>query len=125
MTKEFIKEVMSIPSCSGHEQMMRSYVLDFAAARGIGTRTDAKGNVYLTKGALLPGEKYVCLANHMDTVHDDQRTAAESGRKLTLVESEGPDGATVLRAKGTGIGADDKLGCAIALVYFAKLRGTN
>lgn len=121
MTKEFIKEVMSIPSCSGHEQMMRSYVLDFAAARGIGTRTDAKGNVYLTKGALLPGEKYVCLANHMDTVHDDQCTAAESGRKLTLVESEGPDGATVLRAKGTGIGADDKLGCAIALALLDRL----
>ena len=51
MTKEFIKEVMSIPSCSGHEQMMRSYVLDFAAAHGIGARTDAKGNVRNTSAS--------------------------------------------------------------------------
>ena len=121
LTKEFLKDAMSTPSCSGHEQMMRAYVMDYAAARGIGARADAKGNVYLTKGTLLPGEKFVCLANHMDTVHEDQRMAVASGRKLTIVESEGPDGATVLRAKGTGIGADDKLGCAIALAILARI----
>ena len=76
MTKEFIKEVMSIPSCSGHEQMMRSYVLDFAAARGIGTLTDAKGNVYLTKGAPLPGEKYVCLTWTRSTTTSARRPRA-------------------------------------------------
>lgn len=115
LTKEFLKDIMSIPSCSKHEEMMRDYILDFAARRGIASMVDAKGNVYLTKGGLGPGEAYPCLVNHMDTVHAEQRDAVQNGRRLEILENRDVRGNTVLSAAGTGIGADDKLGCAIAL----------
>ena len=115
LTKEFLKDIMSIPSCSGHESMMRDYILDFAADRGIRSTVDRKGNVYLVKGELGPGEYYPCLVNHMDTVHFDEAVLADRGMRLEILEETAGDGNTVLRARGTGIGADDKLGCAIAL----------
>ena len=114
-SKDVLKDIMSIPSCSGHEGMLRDYILDFANGRGISSTVDRRGNVYLSKGTLAPGELYPCLVNHLDTVHSDQAALAESGKRLEILESASEDGKTVLRADGTGIGADDKLGCALAL----------
>ena len=34
MTKEFFEEVMRIPSCSSHEDMMQEYILDWASKHG-------------------------------------------------------------------------------------------
>ena len=115
LTKEFLLDIMSVPSCSRHEERMRRYVEDFAAAHGMSTRRDARGNLYLTKGALEPGERYPLLVNHLDTVFDDQAAAVAADLRLELVETVTEQDRTVIRAKDTGIGADDKLGCAIAL----------
>jgi len=114
-SKDVLKDILSIPSCSGHEGMLRDYILAFANGRGITSTVDRRGNVYLSKGTLAPGELYPCLVNHLDTVHSDQAAMAESGKRLKILESVSEDGKTVLRADGTGIGADDKLGCALAL----------
>ena len=115
LTKDFIRDIMSVPSCSKHEERMRLYIEAFAAAHGMRTRRDARGNLYLVKGELEPGERYPLLVNHMDTVFDDQAEAVAEDRRLELVETVTEQDRTVLRATGTGIGADDKLGCAIAL----------
>jgi len=114
-SKEYLKDFMSMPSCSEKESMIRDYILQFAKERGIAAKVAPKGNVYLTKGLLSEGEYYPCLVNHMDTVHFDQAVLVDSGERLKIQEEMTIEGKTILRAVGTGIGADDKLGCAIAL----------
>ena len=75
-SKDVLKDILSIPSCSGHEGMLRDYILAFANGRGIASTVDRRGNVYLSKGTLAPGELYPCLVNHLDTVHSDQAAMA-------------------------------------------------
>ena len=133
MTKEFIKEVLSVPSCSGKETMLREYIERFADERGIAHHRDGKGNLYLTKGnsdgrnKLRPsrcrppyGGYYPCLVNHMDTVQTWQGAFVDQSRPIDILERM-RDGHTELYAKGGGIGADDKLGCAIALALMDVL----
>lgn len=119
ITKDFIKDVLSVPSCSGHEEMLRDYILKYAADRGIGARVDAKGNAYLCKGKVPKGEFYPCLANHMDTVQNHEGLV-RSGARLAVREWV-DEGRTKIYAEGTGIGADDKLGCALALAIIDEL----
>ena len=127
MTKEFIKEVLSVPSCSGKEAMLREYIERFADERGIAHHRDGKGNLYLTKGnpdgrnKLRPsrckppyGGYYPCLVNHMDTVQAWQGAFVDQAQPIDILERV-RGGHTELYAEGGGIGADDKLGCAIAL----------
>ena len=113
MTKEFIKEVLSVPSCSGKETMLREYIERFADERGIAHHRDGKGNLYLAKGN-PGGGYYPCLANHMDTVQTWQGAFVDQALPI-LIRERMRDGHTELYAEGGGIGADDKLGCAIAL----------
>ena len=118
MTKEFIKEIMSVPSCSGKEGMLREHVEQFADERGISHCRDAKGNLYLTKGE--SAGFYPCLANHMDTVQFWQGAFADRHARLDVRERF-RDGHTELYTAEGGIGADDKLGCAIALALVDTL----
>ena len=113
MTKAFIKEVLSVPSCSGKETMLREYIERFADVRGIAHHRDVKGNLYLTKGN-PDGGYYPCLVNHMDTVQTWQGAFVDQAQPIDILERM-RDGHTELYAEGGGIGADDKLGCAIAL----------
>ena len=101
MTKEFIKEVLSVPSCSGKETMLREYIERFADGRGIAHQRDGKGNLYLAKG-------------NPDTVQTWQGAFVDQAQPIDILERM-RDGHTELYAEGGGIGADDKLGCAIAL----------
>ena len=118
MTKEFIKEVMAVPSCSGKETMLREFIERYADARGIAHQRDGKGNLYLTKGAVAG--YYPCLVNHMDTVQAWQGAFVDQARPLDILERVRA-GHTELYTEGGGIGADDKLGCAIALALVDNL----
>lgn len=122
ISKEFIREVMSIPSCSKKEGMMKKYIREFAKKRGIDIDEDEKGNLYLTKGhPTKDGGYYPCIVNHMDTVQQFHKQYVESEVLLTVSERINEKEQIELYVKGTGIGADDKLGCAIALALIAKL----
>ena len=118
LTKEFIKEVMSVPSCSGKEAMLREFIERFADERGISHCRDRKGNLYLTKGE--SDGCFPCLANHMDTVQCWQGELVDT-RELIDVRERIRNGHTELYATEGGIGADDKLGCAIALALIDVL----
>lgn len=113
MTKEFIKEVLSVPSCYGKETMLREYIERFADERGIAHHRDGKGNLYLVKGN-SGGGCYPCLVNHMDTVQTWQGSFVDR-HELLDVRERVRGGHTELYTADGGIGADDKLGCAIAL----------
>ena len=46
MDVDFLKEVLSLPSISGNESMVRDYIIEFAKQNGIDYYTDKKGNLY-------------------------------------------------------------------------------
>ena len=123
MNLDFLKEVLSLPSISGDESMVRDYIIQFANDNNIESYTDKKGNVYLTKGILENDtENYPCVVSHMDTVHRSHRNLIESKSKLIIKE----DNLDVLTAhhpdtdKQTGIGGDDKCGVYVCLEMFNK-----
>lgn len=72
MTKEFFEEVMRVPTCSRHEDMMQEFLLDWASKHGYSAKKDGKGNILMSKGQTGPGKYAVGLINHVDTVHHDQ-----------------------------------------------------
>jgi tripeptide aminopeptidase len=129
MNLDFLKEVLSLPSISGDESMVRDYIIEYAKTYGIDYYTDKKGNIYLTKGMLDSTDEYFpCVVSHMDTVHRSHRTLIENKVRLSIKE----DNLGWLTAhhpetdKQTGIGGDDKCGVYVCLELFKnfdKLKG--
>ena len=129
MNLDFLKEVLSLPSISGDESMVRDYIIEYAKTNGIEYYTDKKGNLYLTKGVLDSTDEYFpCVVSHMDTVHRSHRNLIENKVRLTIKE----DNLGWLTAhhpetdKQTGIGGDDKCGVYVCLELFKnfdKLKG--
>jgi tripeptide aminopeptidase len=132
MNIDFLKEVLSLPSISGNESMVRDYIIEYAKDNVIEHYTDEKGNLYLTKGSdyMTSGEYYPCVVAHMDTVHRSHSDLIESKTKLIIESSiydEGSDDEmTTLIAKHpetkkqTGIGGDDKCGVYVCLEMFNR-----
>ncbi|MDE6243550.1 MAG: cytosol nonspecific dipeptidase, partial [Muribaculaceae bacterium] len=61
-------EITKVPRPSRHEEQIRKFLLDFAAEHNIAAKTDAVGNVVMTKPA-TPGHENaptVILQAHMD-----------------------------------------------------------
>lgn len=114
LNPDFVKDIMSVPTCSYSEQIMVAYIENWAEQRNICHERDAYGNLYLTKGEVAEGEYYPCLTSHLDTVQDQQEAYVEKGERLPLIEEE-RDGRHILRCDGFGIGADCKSGLAICL----------
>ena len=122
MTKEFFEEVMRVPTCSGHEDMMIEFLLDWGEKHGCKTKKDGKGNVYLTKGKPAAGGFYPCMGNHMDSVHHDQKQLVEQKIYKEIVwKGDKVEAVNPLTKKPTGLGMDDQGGCAIALAVIDRL----
>ena len=67
---EIFKKITEIPRESGHEEKMTAFLQKFAADRGLGCKTDATGNVVITREA-APGKENVpaiVLQSHQDMV---------------------------------------------------------
>lgn len=126
---DFLKEVLSIPTCSRHESLVREYLIAWAEDNDIETRVDSYGNLFMKKGEVAEGEAYPCVVAHMDTVHQDQkRMVYDEEALLNINELTTEVGdilyATYSRASGvpvnTGIGGDDKAGIFICLELIKK-----
>ena len=123
MNVDFLKEVLSIPSISGSEGMVRDYIKDFAITNNIEYFIDKKGNIYLTKGILeSESEYYPCVVSHIDTVHTSHISLITHKQTLDIKEDDSgvltaylPDTKTQ-----TGIGGDDKCGVYVCLEMFGK-----
>lgn len=112
---DFVKEVLSIPSYTGSEDLVRDFILSWASKKGIKASTDDFGNVYLVKGTASEGEFYPCLTAHMDTVHASNKPFIEEGKMLEIVEKDG-----ILWCEH-GIGGDDKAGISIILTILDEI----
>ena len=111
---EQFAEINKIPRPSKHEEHMIEYLKNFAEKRGLEHEVDETGNVIIRKPATKGHESVpmVSLQSHMDMVCDklvDVDFDFHKDAIQTYVDGEW------LTAKGTTLGADDGIGCAIEL----------
>ena len=111
--QQFAK-INSIPRPSKREEKMIKYLTEWGESRGLDTHVDETGNVIIRKAATAGYENRptVILQSHMDMVCDklvDVDFDFDNDAIQTFVDGEW------LRAKGTTLGADDGIGCAIEL----------
>ena len=67
---EIFREITRIPRESGHEEKMIEFLQKFAAEHNLACKTDATGNVVITKEA-TPGKENIpaiALQSHQDMV---------------------------------------------------------
>ena len=107
-------KINSIPRPSKREEKMIEYLKTWGESHHLDTRVDETGNEIIRKPA-TPGyenHKTVILQSHMDMVCDklvDIEFDFDKDPIQTYVDGEW------LKAKGTTLGADDGIGCAIEL----------
>lgn len=111
---EQFAKINQIPRPSKHEEKMIEYLKEFGASHGLETLVDETGNVLIRKGATPGMENKPCivLQSHMDMVCENvpEREIDFMNDPIeTYVDGEW------LKAKGTTLGADDGIGCAIQL----------
>lgn len=115
---EQFAKINQIPRPSKHEERMIEYLTTWGKEHHLETKTDQAGNVLISKPA-TPGyedRKKVILQSHMDMVCDklvDVDFDFHHDAIQTYVDGEW------LRAKGTTLGADDGIGCAMQLAVLA------
>ena len=111
---EHFAKINEIPRPSKREEKMIEYLKAFGESHGLETNVDDTGNVIIRKPA-TPGyenKETVILQSHMDMVCDklvDVDFDFDKDAIQTYVDGEW------LTAKGTTLGADDGIGCAIEL----------
>ncbi|MFY9116268.1 MAG: aminoacyl-histidine dipeptidase [Bacteroidales bacterium] len=110
----FFFEICKIPRESGNEANMTRYLEAFAQERGLAYKTDAKGNVVISKPASSGKENRpgVILQSHTDMVCEkNEGTVFDFAKDPIKCYIE--DG--WLKAEGTTLGADDGIGVAAQL----------
>ena len=111
---EIFKEITRIPRESGHEEKMTAFLQKFAADRGLDCRTDATGNVVITREA-APGKENVpaiVLQSHQDMVCE-KNSGCDHDFARDPIKYVIEDGWMI--AKDTTLGADDGIGVAASL----------
>ena len=111
---EQFAKINEIPRPSKHEEHMIEYLKEFGKSHGLETEVDETGNVIIRKPATKGHENAptVILQSHMDMVCDklvDVEFDFLKDSIQTYIDGEW------LTAKGTTLGADDGIGCAIEL----------
>ena len=111
--QQFAK-INSIPRPSKREEKMIEYLKTWGESHQFDTRVDETGNVIIRKPATpgMENRKTVILQSHMDMVCDklvDVDFDFDNDPIQTYVDGDW------MRAKGTTLGADDGIGCAIEL----------
>lgn len=103
--------ITKVPRPSCHEEQIREFLLKFAADHNIEVRTDAAGNVVMSKAA-TPGHENaptVILQSHMDMVCEKNNDVEHDFMKdpiKTYIDGDW------VKAKGTTLGADNGIGMA-------------
>lgn len=115
---EQFARINSIPRPSKHEEKMIEFLNDFGKSLNLETETDETGNVIIRKPASKGYEdrKTLILQSHMDMVCDklvDVDIDFNTDPIETYVDGEW------LKAKGTTLGADDGIGCAMQMAVLA------
>jgi putative aminopeptidase FrvX len=108
--EDLLTRLFEIPTVSGDEARMISFLQEYASARKFHFRRDAIGNLRVTKGST---ECYPAVAAHIDTVHPL--------RKVTISLQDGIFTAEDKAGHQCGFGADDKTGVFTCLRLLDEL----
>ncbi len=111
---KYFAAIARIPRCSKNEAAMTRYVLDTAKTLGLEAKSDAVGNVVVTKSA-TPGRenaRTVVLQGHLDMVCEKNKEKVHDFSKdpIELVRN-----GNVIMADGTTLGADNGIAVATNL----------
>lgn len=122
LNKEFVYELMSVPTSSSNEYRLVTFIVLWARRNNISYEFDDYGNVYLTKGNIKENEYYPCVTAHLDSVQTKQKTYAQAGQPLQIkTRISTVSKKHEIYVDGMGIGGDDKAGVLIALSMFNHL----
>ena len=104
--------VCQVPHPSKREEKMIAFLEDFGKKLGLETLVDKTGNVLIKKPATpgMENRKTVVLQSHFDMVcekNNDTIFDFDNDAIQTYVDGEW------MKAKGTTLGADDGIGCAM------------
>ena len=116
---EQFAKINQIPRPSKHEEQMIEYLKEFGKSHNLETEVDKTGNVIIRKPA-TPGfedREIIILQSHMDMVCDklvDHEIDFTKDAIQTYIDGEW------MKAKGTTLGADDGIGCAIELAILVS-----
>jgi tripeptide aminopeptidase len=120
-----LKEVLSVPTKTYHEQLMVQYIVNWLKENNIEHFVDEFNNVYATKqeSFFLPENFYFpCVIAHTDTVHElDTINVVEENRPNAQGEIKLSLKAYNDSGKPTGIGGDDKCGVFACLKLLKEL----
>lgn len=111
---EIFKEITTVPRESGHEEKITAWLVDWAKSHNLSAKTDATGNVLITKEA-APGKENIpaiVLQAHQDMVCE-KNAGVDHDFATDPIRFEIEDGWMI--AKDTTLGADDGIGIAAAL----------
>ncbi len=115
---EIFDEITKVPRPSKKEGKIRQYLLDFAKKHNLEAKTDAVGNVVISKPATSGHENAptIILQGHMDMVceSNDKSFDFENNPITTIVDGEW------VRADGTTLGADNGIGMAASLAVLTE-----
>ncbi len=116
---EIFREITKIPRESGHEEKMTEYLQKFALEHNLECKTDATGNVVITKPASKGKENVpaIALQGHQDMVCEKKAGCTHDFSK-DPIDYVIEDGWMV--AKDTTLGADDGIGIAAALALLSS-----
>lgn len=111
---DYFSQINRVPRPSKHEEKMIAFLEKFAKEHGLACKTDAAGNVLMSKPATAGYENRegVVLQAHMDMVCEKLKTLEfdfETQPIETVIDGDW------MKAKGTTLGADDGIGVAMAL----------
>ncbi|HUP89954.1 MAG TPA: aminoacyl-histidine dipeptidase [Longimicrobiales bacterium] len=106
--------ILTIPRGSKNEAAMRSYVVEIAEQNGLTHRTDAAGNVVVSKPGSKGREKAptVILQSHLDMVNENNADVTHDWTRDPIVPRQDGD---YLTATGTTLGSDNGIGVAAML----------
>jgi len=111
---DHFRELSRIPRCSGHEEQVREFLVNWAKGHGFSAKTDTAGNLLITVPA-SPGQEQapvLVLQGHMDMVCEKNRDSSHDFSSDPLqLRFEGE----WLQAAETTLGADDGAGLALAM----------
>ena len=111
---QIFNDISRIPRESGNEEGIRNYLLSWSRKHGLEARTDSIGNVIIKAPATEDCGKIppIALQGHMDMVCVKKDNSAHDFKKDPI--SITTDG-TLIRARGTSLGADNGIAMAMAL----------
>jgi len=120
---ELLKNVLSVPTATYHEDRLVEFICDWLKEQNIPYVVDEMQNIYATKTSEeFEGKPFPCMVAHTDTVHKlnpifikEEILPNQEGIEKLSLRGYTEDG------KYTGIGGDDKCGVFGAMISLRDL----